>query len=407
MTMQHTLLSVLALSAAAAAQALPAVGGPSLEIGVTANGASGVDLRAEKQRLLVWLQTAGNATRLRADPQRVAEYNRLSPAQGGADARLQWLPHAVQRGGPVFSRAAGGVTAVPLFSEAELKTGAEAPLWELIAIDRRAPRWTAADLTGVRVEASTDGEGAVLACAPVPARRAEFDRMTREREGAHLAWIVDGEVRAAARLPAAGATDVVSGARPRPVLDELVAAMRSAAVPAAKAVGETVVSAPVVDEVPASADPEDIAAMQSAQAMLAAERRLRELIKAGKLDGIDRILTFEELESWPYEDGLLGMPPSVKKLHGSHVMMTGFMLPIDEVENIKEFLLVQSLWSCCYGQPPDINGLVRIVMQGDARIDYQFEPIKVVGKFVVEAAMEDGYCVDIYQLHAESVEVIE
>jgi hypothetical protein len=42
--------------------------------------------------------------------------------------------------------------------------------------------------------------------------------------------------------------------------------------------------------------------------------------------------------------------------------MTGFMLPIDEVENIKEFLLVQSLWSCCYGQPPDINGIVRVVM---------------------------------------------
>ena len=100
------------------------------------------------------------------------------------------------------------------------------------------------------------------------------------------------------------------------------------------------------------------------------------------------------------------MPKQLNKFDGKKVMMTGFMLPIDEVENIKEFLLVQSLWSCCYGQPPDINGIVRIVMKGKSRIDYQFEPIKIVGDFKIEATSEDGYCVDIYQLYADKVEVI-
>jgi hypothetical protein len=83
------------------------------------------------------------------------------------------------------------------------------------------------------------------------------------------------------------------------------------------------------------------------------------------------------------------------------------MLPIDEVENIKEFLLVQSLWSCCYGQPPDINGIVRVVMKGDKRIGYKYDPIKVTGQFKVVASYEDGYCIDIYQLHADDVEVIK
>ena len=140
--------------------------------------------------------------------------------------------------------------------------------------------------------------------------------------------------------------------------------------------------------------------------MLAAERKLRRMIKEGKIGDVDQILTFEEISSWPYEDGLQGMPKEVRELDGKKVLMTGFMLPIDEVENIKEFLLVQSLWSCCYGQPPDINGIVRVVMKGDRRIDYQFDPIKVVGTFEIEATLEDGYCVDIYQLHADSVEVI-
>ncbi|MCA8941493.1 MAG: DUF3299 domain-containing protein [Planctomycetes bacterium] len=161
------------------------------------------------------------------------------------------------------------------------------------------------------------------------------------------------------------------------------------------------------DDLPKGLDPSDIAAMKSAQAMLAAEKRLKEMIKAGKIKDIDRILTFEEISSWPYEDGLVGMPKAIKKLDGKKLMMTGFMLPIDEVENIKEFLLVQSLWSCCYGQPPDINGIVRVVMKGKSRIDYQFDPIKIIGEFKVEAYVEDGYCLDIYQLHADSVEPIK
>ena len=160
-------------------------------------------------------------------------------------------------------------------------------------------------------------------------------------------------------------------------------------------------------QLPKGNDPADIAAMRSAEAMLAAERRLAEELKAGKITGLDRILPFDTLTSWPYEDGLKGMPKEVKDLDGKKVLMTGFMLPIDEVRNIKEFLLVQSLWSCCYGQPPDINGIVRVVMPKNKRTDYMFDPLKVIGTFKVESTVLDGYCVDIYQLHVESLEVIK
>jgi hypothetical protein len=158
---------------------------------------------------------------------------------------------------------------------------------------------------------------------------------------------------------------------------------------------------------PKGTDPADIAAMRSAEAMLAAERRLAEELKAGKITGLDQILPFDELTSWPYEDGLKGMPKRVKDLSGKKVLMTGFMLPIDEVQNIKEFLLVQSLWSCCYGQPPDIHGIVRVVMPKGKKTDYFFDPLKIIGTFKVEATVLDGYCVDIFQLHVESLEVIK
>ncbi|MFK7741500.1 MAG: DUF3299 domain-containing protein [Planctomycetota bacterium] len=161
------------------------------------------------------------------------------------------------------------------------------------------------------------------------------------------------------------------------------------------------------DPIPTGTDPADIAAMKSAEDMLKAEKRLREQIKAGKITGLDKILPFDELTSWPYEDGLKGMPKRVKELSGKKVLMTGFMLPIDEVQNIKEFLLVESLWSCCYGQPPDIHGIVRVVMPKKKTTDYFFDPLKIVGTFKVEATVMDGYCVDIYQLHVESLEALK
>ncbi|HEB53377.1 MAG TPA: DUF3299 domain-containing protein [bacterium] len=172
--------------------------------------------------------------------------------------------------------------------------------------------------------------------------------------------------------------------------------------------GEPRIDKPAKDQpMPQGSDPADIAAMKSAEDMLRAEKRLREEIKAGKITGLDKILPFDELTSWPYEDGLKGMPKRIKELSGKRVLMTGFMLPIDEVQNIKEFLLVESLWSCCYGQPPDIHGIVRVVMPKGKTTDYFFDPLKIIGKFKVEATVMDGYCVDIYQLEVESLEALK
>jgi hypothetical protein len=158
---------------------------------------------------------------------------------------------------------------------------------------------------------------------------------------------------------------------------------------------------------PQGTDPADLAVIRSAEAMLEAEKNLRKLMKDGKIAGVDQVLPFDQLGGWKYTEALEGMPDKVRALDGKKVLMLGFMLPIDEVQNIKEFLLVESLWSCCYGEPPDINGLVRCVMPKGKTIDYQFDPMKLVGTMEIEATTMDGYCVDIYQLHVDYVEVIE
>ncbi|MEO6596668.1 MAG: DUF3299 domain-containing protein [Planctomycetota bacterium] len=158
---------------------------------------------------------------------------------------------------------------------------------------------------------------------------------------------------------------------------------------------------------PKGTDPADLAAIRSAEAMLEAERKLAKRLKAGEIRGVDQVLTFDKLTGWTYKNGLEGAPESVKGLSGRKVLMVGFMLPIDEVQGMKEFLLVQSLWSCCYGKPPDIHGIVRCVMPKGKTTDYLFDPLKVIGTFKVEVTMVEGFCVDIFQLEVESVEAIK
>ena len=169
----------------------------------------------------------------------------------------------------------------------------------------------------------------------------------------------------------------------------------------------TGVDGPADSALPKGTDPADLAAMRSAEAMLAAEAKLQQLIADGKIAGVDQVLPFDDLEAWKYVEGLEGVPDDVRALDGKQVLMLGFMLPLDEVEDMQEFLLVSSLWSCCYGTPPDIHGIVRCRMAAGRRVDYQFEPIKVVGRFSVRETREDGYCVDIYQLDVEVLEVVQ
>ncbi len=292
-----------------------------------------------------------------------------------------------------------------------------------MAVDARGEWFGAADIRAESLRLEESAGRPALAFELRPERQVEFARWLERRAGQAIGVAVRG-VLAAVAAPAGGGSgdrDVaarallkgpLSGPFSRAELEALAAEIRAGAATASAAPPlpgtTTIVAVPDGSAaIPSGNDPADIRAIQGAQQMLAAEKRLRDMIANGKITGVDRILSFEEIASWPYEDGLIGLPKPVQQLDGKKVLMTGFMLPIDQVEDIKEFLLVQSLWSCCYGQPPDINGIVRVVMQGEARIDYQFEPIRVTGTFRVKETKEDGYCVDIFQLEADSVAVIE
>lgn len=115
-------------------------------------------------------------------------------------------------------------------------------------------------------------------------------------------------------------------------------------------------------------------------------------------------LAFDTLKGWTYIEGKTPIPDFIKKLDGKDVEMIGFMMPLSEVKNITEFLLVPSLWGCCYGQPPAVNHIVVVRMPKGQTSKFYNDVIRVRGKFSVGETKQDGYLVSLYVLTPESID---
>ncbi len=104
------------------------------------------------------------------------------------------------------------------------------------------------------------------------------------------------------------------------------------------------------------------------------------------------------LSGFQYEEGM-DLPESAKALDGKDVKAWGYLLFLEG----DQFLLVQSLWSCCFGQPPDLHEA--IVVRADPNIASRFEGrgVKVYGRFEASEMREDGYVTSLYRLDARHI----
>ena len=114
-------------------------------------------------------------------------------------------------------------------------------------------------------------------------------------------------------------------------------------------------------------------------------------------------LQFDTLKSWTYIEGKTPIPDFIQKLNGQNIEMVGFMMPLSEVKNITEFILVPSLWGCCYGQPPAVNHVVVVRMPPGQTTKFFNDVIRVRGKFAVGETKQDGYTVSLYVLTVDKI----
>ena len=121
-------------------------------------------------------------------------------------------------------------------------------------------------------------------------------------------------------------------------------------------------------------------------------------------DGQTLELSIKELGNFEYDQEKGGnIPKDVQQLTGTPVRLRGFMIPMDQADNITKFALVPDLFACCFGQPPQIQHMVVANCPQGKAASYSPDEIVVEGKLNVEEKKDDGYIVSLFEVSVSSV----
>ena len=115
------------------------------------------------------------------------------------------------------------------------------------------------------------------------------------------------------------------------------------------------------------------------------------------------MLSFEVLKKWTYVEGKTPIPDFIRAFDGKNVDMTGYMMPLNTVKNIRSFIFAPSLFGCCYGQPPSVNHIVLVIMADGKTVKYFEDPIRVRGRFHCGDEKMDGELLSLYRIDAYEV----
>jgi hypothetical protein len=115
-------------------------------------------------------------------------------------------------------------------------------------------------------------------------------------------------------------------------------------------------------------------------------------------------IAIKQLGNFDYDQEKGGnIPDDVKRLSGQPVKLRGFMIPMDQADNITKFALVPDLFACCFGQPPQIQHMVVATCPPGKAVGYSPDEIVVEGKLNVEEKKDDGYIISIFEVTVSSV----
>jgi len=138
------------------------------------------------------------------------------------------------------------------------------------------------------------------------------------------------------------------------------------------------------------------------QVETSAEKRKRFSVpKDGEVLALGSI---KELGNFDYDADKGGnIPDDIKKLSGSKIRVAGFMIPLDQADNISHFSLVPSLFACCFGQPPQIQHQIVVSTPKGKAVSYYPDEIVCEGTLKVEEKKDDGYIVSVFEMDVQSV----
>jgi hypothetical protein len=102
-------------------------------------------------------------------------------------------------------------------------------------------------------------------------------------------------------------------------------------------------------------------------------------------------------------DGKLAdIPAKVRRLDGQTISVEGYMIPMDQAEDISRFALVPQLWEFDR-QPPKLPQIVVATANPGFSMKYTPDPIQITGKLHVRVKMDEQFIASIFDMDVEHV----
>lgn len=114
-------------------------------------------------------------------------------------------------------------------------------------------------------------------------------------------------------------------------------------------------------------------------------------------------MSIKRLGNFEYRSPVASIPADVFQLSGTKVRLHGYMIPLDQSEQITRFSLVPDRFNCCFGQPPALQHIVLVECAPGTAVDYAPEEIIVEGKLSVGEVKENGYVLSLFRVACTSV----
>ncbi len=110
------------------------------------------------------------------------------------------------------------------------------------------------------------------------------------------------------------------------------------------------------------------------------------------------------LELQPHEERPeLPVSPKALELDGRKVFVKGYIYPDNTAGQVKRFVLVPDMGTCCFGGQPKLTDMIEVTLQGDRRVSYSYRKQRLGGTLKVDTRKKPVSGLDgvYYQLDAD------
>lgn len=116
---------------------------------------------------------------------------------------------------------------------------------------------------------------------------------------------------------------------------------------------------------------------------------------------------WKTIGGFEYKEGMT-LPEDALAFHQKKVGIAGYMMSLGQYADVRKFLLVESIWSCCFGIPPDVHQVVVVTIPDDKpSIELTSMPVMILGIFDVGEEKDGRWVTSVYRLTASEVKEID